>query len=92
MRRARLLALLFSPLVALLGLAPNALALTHAGQGIYGETSDVTITTAMFIVIAIFPAVIVVFSLIQSWLDHRKHARMDAAKRRAISADWRGGW
>ncbi|HWD64607.1 MAG TPA: hypothetical protein VG405_05495 [Solirubrobacteraceae bacterium] len=92
MRRARLLALLFSPLAWLLGLAPNAPALTHSGQGIYGETSDVTITTAMFIVIAIFPAVIVVFSLLQSWLDHRKHARMDAAKRRAISADWRGGW
>jgi hypothetical protein len=36
--------------------------------------------------------VIVVFSLIQGWLDHRKHARMDAAKRRAVSADWRGGW
>jgi hypothetical protein len=92
MRRARLLALLFSPLAWLLVLAPDALALTHSGQGIYGETDDVTITTAMFIVIAIFPAVIVVFSLIQSWLDHRKHARMDAAKRRAISADWRGGW
>ena len=92
MRRARLLALLLWPLATLLVLAPNALALTHSGQGIYGETTDVTITTAMFIVIAFFPAVIVVFSLIQGWLDHRKHARMDAAKRRAVSADWRGGW
>jgi hypothetical protein len=92
MRRARLAALLFWPLVTLLLLAPNALALTHSGQGIYGETSDVTITTAMFICIAIFPTVIVVFSLIQGWLDHRKHARMDSARRRAVSADWRGGW
>ena len=92
MHRARRTALLLSPLAALLVLAPNAFALAHSGQGIYGETDDVTITTAMFIVIAIFPTVIVVFSLIQGWLDHRKHARMDAAKRRAVSADWRGGW
>ncbi len=92
MRRARLLALLLWPVVLLLVLAPDALALTHSGQGLYGETNDVTITNAMFFVIAFFPAVIVVFSLIQAWLDHRKHARMDAAKRRAASADWRGGW
>jgi hypothetical protein len=92
MRRAGLLTLLFSPLAALLVFAPSAFALTHSGQGIYGESNDVTITTTMFIVIAFFPAVIVVFSLLQSWLDHRKHARMDAARRRAVSADWRGGW
>jgi uncharacterized membrane-anchored protein len=92
MRRARLLALLFSLLAASLALAPNAFALTHSGQGIYGETTDISVTNAMFIVIAFFPAVIVVFSLLQSWLDHRKHARMDAVKRRAVSADWRGGW
>ena len=36
--------------------------------------------------------IIIVFSLIQAWLDHRKHERMDAAKRRAASVDWRGGW
>ena len=34
----------------------------------------------MFIVIAFFPTVILVFSLIQWRLDKRKHARMDAAK------------
>lgn len=72
--------------------APDALALAHGGQGIYGETDDKTVTTAMFITIALFPAIIVVFSLLQGWLDHRKHARMDAAKRRAASVDWRGGW
>ncbi|HET9719476.1 MAG TPA: hypothetical protein VFP55_05315 [Solirubrobacteraceae bacterium] len=92
MHRARLLALFLWPMVTLLVVAPSALALAHGGQGIYGETNDVTITDAMFLVIAFFPAVILVFSLIQSWLDHRKHARMDAARRRAVSADWRGGW
>ena len=92
MRRARTAALLLWPLVALLVFAPSALALTHSGQGLYGETDDVVITNTMFIVIAFFPTIIVVFSLVQGWLDHRKHARMDAAKRRAASADWRGGW
>ena len=46
----------------------------------------------MFIVIAFFPVVILVFSIIQWRLDKRKHARMDAAKRRAANVDWRGGW
>jgi hypothetical protein len=46
----------------------------------------------MFIVIAFFPTVILVFSLIQWRLDKRKHAKMDAKKRREASADWRGGW
>jgi len=46
----------------------------------------------MFLTIIFFPTVIIVFSLIQWRLDKRKHARMDAAKRRAGNADWRGGW
>ena len=46
----------------------------------------------MFIVIAFFPTVILIFSLIQWRLDKRKHAKMDAAKRRAANTDWRGGW
>ncbi len=46
----------------------------------------------MFVVIIFFPTVIFLFSLIQWRLDRRKHARQDAAKRRAASADWRGGW
>jgi preprotein translocase subunit SecG len=68
--------------------------MAHAGggQGWYGETTDQVITNAMFITIAFFPAVIILFSLIQWRLDKRKHAREDAAKARAASADWRGGW
>ena len=62
------------------------------GQGFYGETTDKVITNAMFLMILFFPTVIIVFSLIQWRLDKRKHARMDAAKRRAANADWRGGW
>jgi hypothetical protein len=64
----------------------------YGGEGWYGETSDKTITYAMYIVIVFFPTVIVLFSLIQWRLDKRKHARMAAAKRRAASLDWRGGW
>jgi len=92
MRRVRITAGL--AWVALLGLvlAPAALAHAGGGEGFYGPTTDQSITTAMFIVIAFFPAVIVLFSLIQWRLDKRKHARMDAAERRAANADWRGGW
>ncbi|MGO9883135.1 MAG: hypothetical protein ACLPV4_08985, partial [Solirubrobacteraceae bacterium] len=72
--------------------APDAFARYDGGQGWYGETTDPEITTAMFIVIAFFPTVILVFSLIQWRLDKRHHARMDAAKARQANADWRGGW
>ena len=46
----------------------------------------------MFGLIVFFPTIIVVFSLIQAFLEHRKHERYDAAQRRAASVDWRGGW
>jgi membrane protease YdiL (CAAX protease family) len=92
MRRARILTALTAVAVALLAVAPAALAKNYAGEGWYGETSDKTITYAMYLVIIFFPTVIVVFSLIQWRLDRRKHARMHAARRRAASSDWRGGW
>jgi hypothetical protein len=80
--------------VTLLTLAPAALAASESGggQGWYGETNDKVVTNVMFGVIAFFPAVILLFSLIQWRLDKRKHAKMDAAKRRAANVDWRGGW
>ncbi len=77
---------------AMLIAAPSALAVTHGGQGIWGPTNDKTITYAMFILIGLFPLIIIVFSLIQGYLEHRKHARVDAARRRASSAEWKGGW
>jgi hypothetical protein len=78
--------------ITLLAVAPAAFARADGGEGWYGETNDKVITNAMFGVIAFFPTVILVFSLIQWRLDKRKHARMDAAKRRAANTDWRGGW
>jgi len=92
MRRARITATLLLVATSALILAPGALARAYGGEGFYGETSDKTITYAMYIVIAFFPMVIVVFSLIQGRLEKRKHARLDAAKRRAANVDWRGGW
>ena len=92
MRRARIFTALVSVAVALLVVVPDALARANAGQGWYGETTDRTITYSMYLVIIFFPTIIVLFSLIQWRLDRRKHARLHAARRRAASADWRGGW
>jgi hypothetical protein len=92
MRRTRIMTALLVFSVTLLAIAPSAFARADGGEGWYGETNDKVITNAMFGVIAFFPTVILVFSLIQWRLDKRKHAKMDAAKRRAASTDWRGGW
>jgi uncharacterized membrane protein len=91
MRRARIIALLCSPALALLATAPAALA-KNGGEGWYGETNDVVITNWMFLTIIFFVVVITLFSIIQWQLDKRKHRRMDAKKRAAASADPRGGW
>ena len=93
MRRVHFTVALVLFSIALLMFAPGALAHSDSGgQGWYGETNDTVITNAMFLTILFFPVLITVFSLIQWRLDKRKHARTDAAKRRAASADWRGGW
>ena len=92
MRRARIATAILAFSVAFLTAAPAALAVSHGGEGWYGETTDTVITNAMFMVIIFFPTVIIILSLIQWRLDKRKHARMDAAKARAANADWRGGW
>jgi hypothetical protein len=92
MRRTRFLTALSTLTVTFLTFAPEALARDNGGQGWYGETNDKVITNAMFLVIIFVPTLILVLSLIQWRLDKRKHAKMDAAKRRAVNADWRGGW
>ncbi len=92
MRRVRIMLALTVFAVTLLEAAPSALARADGGQGFYGETTDKSITNVMFITIAFFPVLILVLSLIQSRLDKRKHARMDAARARSANADWRGGW
>jgi preprotein translocase subunit SecG len=92
MSRRRTAFFALSVVVAALALAPAALATTHGGQGLFGPTDATNITDSMFILIGFFPVIIIVFSLIQAWLDHRKHARQDAAKHRASAAEWKGGW
>ncbi len=92
MRRARITLALTSVTVAVLTLAPDALARADGGQGWWGESTDPQITSTMFIVIGFFPVLILVLSLIQWRLDKRHHAREDAARARAANADWRGGW
>ena len=92
MSRKRTAAIALSIVASMLAFAPSALAVSHGGQGIWGSTTSLTITYAMFIVMGLFIVVMIVFSLLQSRLEHRKHARMDAAKRRDSSAQWKGGW
>jgi ABC-type dipeptide/oligopeptide/nickel transport system permease subunit len=89
MRRLLLTAVL--AVSTLLLAAPAAFAY-GSGQGYYGETDDQIVTKSMFYVIIFFPTLITVLSLVQWGLDRRKHARLEAKKRRAASADWRGGW
>ena len=91
MRRARIITLLVSFGMVMLVAAPDAFA-KNGGEGLYGETNDVVITNWMFITIIFFVVVISLFSFLQWKLDKRKHARMDAKKRRAANADPRGGW
>jgi hypothetical protein len=68
-------------------------ALAHdGGQGLYGETDDKVVTLAGFILIAFFPVLIFVLSMVQGGLEKRKDRRKAAAKARSARADVRGGW
>ena len=92
MRRALHVFILTVALFALT--APLAMAAEghDGGEGLYGETSDKVVTNAGFIIIAAFPAMVFLLSLLQMTLDKRKHRRMDAEKARRARADVRGGW
>jgi uncharacterized membrane-anchored protein len=92
MRRARIVTALITVAIIALAFAAPALATNHSGEGWFGETDDIAITNAMFLTIIFFPTVIVILSLLQWRKEKRRHARLDAAKRRAANADWRGGW
>ncbi len=89
MRRALHTLLLTAFLFALA--APVALA-HDGGEGWLGETNDKIVTNAGFIIIASFPALIAILSLIMWHLDRRKDVRKKAAKARSARADVRGGW
>jgi hypothetical protein len=73
-------------------LAPVAAAAHDGGEGLYGETDDKVVTMAGFILIAGFPILILILTLIQQGLDRRKDRRLAAAKARKSRADMRGGW
>jgi hypothetical protein len=75
----------------LLVVVPAALA-HDGGEGWWGETNDKVITNAGFVLIAAFPLIIVIASLIQGRLEKRKDARLAAARARRQRADQRGGW
>ncbi|HKO58362.1 MAG TPA: hypothetical protein VJ276_21030 [Thermoanaerobaculia bacterium] len=87
----RVLPLLSLALIALLVLAPAALA-HDGGEGTYGETNDKVVTNAGFILIAFFPLFVLVMSLGQMALDRRKDRRKAAQKALAREDRVRGGW
>ena len=89
MRRTTLLLATTALLLALLAVP----ALAHdGGEGLYGPADDKVVTNAGFIIIAAFPFMIFVFSMIMWVLDKRKDRRKQAAKARTARADARGGW
>jgi hypothetical protein len=83
--------LAFFTVAALLLSAPAALA-HDGGQGWWGVTNDKVITNAGFIIIAAFPLLVTLLSLLQWRLDKRKERRKAAEKARRARADLRGGW
>ncbi len=62
------------------------------GEGWYGVTNDKIVTNAGFILIGAFPLLIFLLSVLQHKLDKRKERRKKAAKARAGSPEWSGGW
>jgi hypothetical protein len=89
MARTALLTLWFLALTAPAALAHPG---QDQGQGLYGETTDKTVTFAGFILIAGIPLMLLCFSLLQRTLESRKDRRKAAAKARTARADVRGGW
>jgi len=81
------------PITVAVFLISAPVALAHdQGQGWYGETNDVVVTNAGFILIAFFPLFILFASMLQWKLDKRKEARKRAAKARAANHSPQGGW
>ena len=74
--------------------APFALASGEhdGGEGTWGETNDQVVTYAGFIIIAGFPILVLLLTLLQNKLEKRKDRRLAAAKARTARADLRGGW
>jgi hypothetical protein len=85
-------AALLSLSLLLLSAAPAFAQASDQGEGTYGPTDDKVVTDAGFLLIAGFPVLILLLSLLQNALDKRKYRRMAAAKARHARADERGGW
>ena len=92
MRRSLQLFALTALALALSATAALAAEGHDAGEGWWGETNDKVITNAGFIIIAAFPLLVFVLSMLMYYLDKRKDARKAAAKARHARADLRGGW
>jgi len=86
----RTLLVLATALLTLALTAPAALA-QLSGEGLI-EGNDRNVTRVGFIVIAFFPTIILLASLLQWRLDKRKEARKAAEKARKGSRVWQGGW
>ena len=78
--------------IALLAASAQTALAHDGGEGLWGETNDMVITNAGFILIAFFPLFVFVMSMIQWRLEKRKEARKSAAKARRARVDLRGGW
>ena len=87
----RLSILTAATVTVLLAAAAPAMA-DMSGQGWYGETSDKVVTNFGFILIIFFPLFIFIASLIYWQTDKRKDEKLEAAKARATSSEWKGGW
>ncbi|MCU0258232.1 MAG: hypothetical protein MUC84_05310 [Solirubrobacteraceae bacterium] len=96
----RAFTLLPAGLLAFLLLAPVAVAEEVgydpmeplSGEGLYGKADDQVVTNAGFLVIALFPTVILLMSLLQWRLDKRKERRKAAKKALGGEARWQSGW
>jgi hypothetical protein len=89
--RLRKFILFVAPILALLAFADPALAVTHGGEGLYGPTDDASITNMMFFLIAFFPGVIIIGSLLQAWGDRRRHRKLAALRAERANPD-KQGW
>jgi hypothetical protein len=78
--------------IALLALSAPAAFAQASGEGLYGETDDKVVTNAAFIVIAFFPILVTVVSILQWRLEKRKDARKAAVKAAGGDKRWSGGW
>jgi uncharacterized membrane protein len=78
-RAGRLALVVATSLVALLALAPAAMAAD--GVGLWGRTDDKVVTYASFAVMAFFAILVVVLSIIQIRLESRKERAREELER-----------